>query len=123
MVTFLKAQTASLVATVIDFLVTLIAVEYLGSWYLAGTVLGTATGGVVHFSVSRGWVFYASGKRMREQAGRYFIVWAVNLLLNAAGVWVLTSIAEIDYLFSKVLTGLLVAVFFNYIIQKKYVFR
>lgn len=123
MITFLKAQTASLVATFIDFLVTFIAVEFWGSWYLSGTVLGTATGGIAHFSVSRIWVFNSSDKGIPGQVGRYVLAWAGNLLLNALGVWTLTQYAEMDYLLSKVWAGLLVAFFYNYIIQKKYVFQ
>lgn len=41
MFTFLKAQAASLAASAVDFLVTIIAVELCGFWYVAGTIVGT----------------------------------------------------------------------------------
>ncbi|QCR21594.1 GtrA family protein [Pontibacter sp. SGAir0037] len=123
MFTFLKAQTASLVASAVDFLVTIIAVELLGFWYVAGTVTGTVTGGVTHFTLSRNWVFNSSDKSIPTQVIKYVMVWAGSLLLNAAGVYAITHYVGINYIFSKIFVSLMVGFFYNYIIQKRYVFR
>ncbi|MHC2991838.1 hypothetical protein OB13_09680 [Pontibacter sp. HJ8] len=123
MFTFVKAQAASLVASGVDFLVTILAVELFGLWYMAGTVTGTISGGVTHFSISRGWVFNASERSIPPQIIKYFMVWNGSLMLNASGVFVVTHYAGLNYIFSKVLVSLLVGFFYNFIIQKKYVFK
>ncbi|MCC9138603.1 GtrA family protein [Pontibacter silvestris] len=123
MFTFLKAQAASIVASAADFLVTIIAVELFGCWYLAATIIGTISGGVVHFSLGRTWVFNAIDKNIPTQALKYFMVWNGSLALNASGVFLLTHYAEVNYVFSKAVTSILVGFFYNYIIQKRYVFK
>ena len=123
MFTFLKAQAVSLLASAIDFLITVIAVELIGCWYVLGPIIGTVSGGLTHFSISRSWVFNASEKHMPSQVFRYLMVWIGNLVLNASGVWMVTYFAGINYVVSKALTSILVAFFYNYIIQKRYVFK
>ncbi|WP_242917856.1 GtrA family protein [Pontibacter liquoris] len=123
MFTFLKAQAASLLASFVDFLVTILAVEYFGFWYLAGTVIGTISGGVTHFSLGRTWVFNASGRTMPTQAFKYLMVWNGSLLLNATGVFAVTHYSGVNYMYSKAFTSLFVGFFYNYIIHKRYVFR
>ncbi|WP_266206153.1 GtrA family protein [Pontibacter kalidii] len=123
MFTFLKAQAASLVASAVDFLVTIIAVELLGLWYMAGTMVGTVSGGVTHFALGRTWVFKASDKTIPAQALKYVLVWNGSMLLNASGVYVITRYGGLNYVYSKMITSLLVGVLYNYIIQKRYVFK
>ncbi len=123
MLTFLKAQTASMTATVVDFLVTVLAVELLGAWYVLATVLGTASGGITHFALGREWVFHAEDASLLVQASRYFIIWMGSLFLNAAGVFVITHYSGVSYLISKVIVSILVGVGYNYLMQKKFVFK
>ncbi len=123
MVTFLKSQAASLVGTTVDFLVTILAVELLGLWYVVGTGLGTISGGIINFTLGRTWVFQASANILSRQIFKYFIVWNGSLALNAGGVFLLTHYTGISYLFSKLFISLLVGFFYNYLIQKKYVFQ
>jgi putative flippase GtrA len=123
MITFLKSQAAALVGTAVDFLITVLAVELVGLWYVAGTVLGTISGGIANFALGRTWVFNASTRTIAPQIFKYFMVWNGSLALNAGGVFLLTHYTGSSYLFSKLLTSLLVGFFYNYLIQKKYVFQ
>ncbi|WP_207432330.1 GtrA family protein [Sabulibacter ruber] len=123
MLTFLKAQTASAVATVVDFLVTIIAVEFFKSWYVTASLLGTVCGGVFHFALGRSWVFHSEDADVVPQAMRYFIIWLGSIFLNAAGVYVITHYSGTSYIISKVITSLLVGIGYNYLMQKKFVFR
>lgn len=123
MLLFVKAQAASLVASGVDFLVTFLAVELLGWWYVTGTVTGTLAGGILHFALGRTWIFQATDKTITTQAMKYVMVWNGSLALNAAGVFALTHYAGVNYLFSKLFISILVGFFYNYIIQKKYVFK
>jgi len=121
--TFVKAQTASVIATVFDFLITVFAVEVLGIWYVSASVWGTVSGGGIHFLLSRSWVFPPSSSRILPQLIKYFITWTGSFLLNAAGVFVITHYLGVSYVFSKVISSVMIGVGYNYIFQKKFVFR
>lgn len=123
MVTFLKSQAASFMGSAVDFLVTILGVELLGWWYVAATVTGSISGGITNFTLGRNWVFQASRNTIPGQLIKYFLVWNGSLALNATGVFALTHYAGISYIVSKLFTSVLVGFSYNYIIQKKYVFK
>jgi putative flippase GtrA len=120
---FLKAQAASAAATLVDFSITVILKEWLHCWYLLASILGTIGGGIVNFSMNRRWVFMARDKQMRWQAVKYMIVWIGNLVLVSGGVFLLTHYGSLGYLISKILVSLAVGIFYNYTLQKRFVFK
>ncbi|MBN9383642.1 MAG: GtrA family protein [Chitinophagaceae bacterium] len=121
--TFTKAQAASLVASCVDFLVTWLLVRQLGAPPVPGSVTGTICGGVTHFLISRNWAFSAQEKKWTGQLTRYALVWIGNLILNASGVWLLYHIAGWNVWPAKIVTAIGIAVFYNYVLQKRYVFK
>lgn len=123
MVKFFKAQTASLAATSADLTVTVVLKEWVGLWYLLASMLGTLGGGIVNFSMNRSWVFHAKDQKMYIQAVKYLLVWIGNLLLVSGGVFLLTNYGGISYFLSKVIVSVLIGVMYNYILQKKFVFK
>lgn len=123
MLTFLKAQAAALIATAVDFLVTIFLREGLGIWYLIAGVTGTIFGGVVNFLLGRNWAFAATDKSARGQVFKYLVVWLGNLALNAGGLYLFTSIAGIEYKISKVMVSLIVGIGYNYVFQRFFVFK
>ncbi len=123
MATFIKAQAASLTATAVDFTVTVVLKELLGCWYLLASVLGTFSGGIVNFLMNRSWVFRAKDKKIHFQAMKYIMVWMGNLLLVSGGVFFLTNYGGISYLISKIAVSGIVGMFYNYVLQKRFVFK
>lgn len=123
MFTFIKAQAVSLTASCIDFLVTIFVVEFLGAWYVSGTIAGTVSGGITYFLLGRVWAFDATAKRMLPQMVRYLLVWVGYLLLNAGAVFLMTRYGGTNYVVSKVFVSILLAVSYNYVLQKKFVFK
>ncbi|MBV9987715.1 MAG: GtrA family protein [Chitinophagaceae bacterium] len=121
--TFFKAQAASLTATAVDFSTTVILKEALGCWYLLASMLGTICGGIVNFSMNRRWVFSARDKKMHFQAVKYVLVWVGNLALVSSGVFLLTHYCGLTYLVSKVTVSIFVGFFYNYTLQKRFVFK
>jgi putative flippase GtrA len=122
MFTFIKANIASLVASFCDYLVTIIAVHFFKMNVVLAGVTGTVCGGIINFLMGRHWVFIAHKPGVLSQAKRYFIVWIGNLLLNTLGMFLFTK-AGVNYIIAKVVTSLSVAVFYNYPLQKRYVFK
>jgi putative flippase GtrA len=123
MATFIKAQAASLTATIVDFAVTVLLKEVFHCWYLLASVLGTVSGGVVNFMMNRSWVFQAHDKKIHFQAVKYILVWIGNLVLVSGGVFVLTKYGGFSYIVSKITISVVVGVFYNYVLQKKFVFK
>ena len=123
MIRFAKAQLASFVASVVDYFVTILCVEVLGFWYLAGISTGTIMGGMTNFSIGRHWVFRGGERERNIQLFRYFLVWTGYLLLTTIGVYLLKHFGHQHYLISKVSVSLFLAIAYNYPLQKRYVFR
>jgi len=128
MFTFLKAQAASITATVIDFLTTIILVEVFNCWYLLGSIVGTVVGGITHFTLSRNWVFAAKDGKLHWQAIKYILVWIVYLLLTTGGVYVFTTYVfnnyeKFGYILSKISVAVILSVCYNYVLHKKFVFK
>lgn len=122
MFTYLKAQASSLVASAIDFSVTIIAVNLFGWWYLAASITGTVTGGAVNFYVNRKWVFESESTAIKWQILKYILVWVGNLIIVTAGVFILTYFFNLNYVLAKVLSSVLTGVSYNYIMQKQFIF-
>jgi putative flippase GtrA len=123
MMTFSKAQLASLLATGVDFLVTWLLIRLAGAPVVAGGATGTICGGVTHFLVSRAWVFDAREDKWVAQLNRYVLVWIGNLLLNVSLLWLVVHYSGIGGMYAKVITAVTVAVCYNYTLQKRYVFK
>lgn len=122
MFTFLKANLASLVASGFDYLVTIIAVQFFSVNVVVAGAAGTVCGGIIHFVMGRHWVFVARDSKISDQAKKYFLVWLGNLALNATGMYVFTKLG-VNYIVTKVMVSLLVAVGYNYPFQRGYVFK
>lgn len=129
--TFTKAQLVSLLASGVDFLVAFILFRWTGVTPGQGDsalvtfcgATGTLCGGVTHFMISRTWVFSAQEKKWMDQLNRYALVWVGNLALNAGGLYLLSRYTKIDHMIAKVVTSVVIAVGYNYILQKRYVFK
>lgn len=123
MKTFFKANVASLVASFCDYSITVASKEWLKIDPVWSTVIGTAFGGVINFMINRYWVFDRGKASALVHGKRYFIVWAGNLLLNAAGAYILINLLGVNYMIAKLITSLTVSLAYNYPLQKGYVFK
>lgn len=120
---FIKANIASLISSFCDFLITIVITEFFHYDPFWASVTGTVTGGVINFIIGRYWVFEVRHLNAYQQGTRYFIIWAGNLLLNALGMYILLKLVGLNYILAKVITSVIVAVGYNYPLQKKYVFK
>ena len=123
MITFLKANVASLVASACDFGFAILLKEFFVVDAVAASISGTVLGGIINFIICRHWAFNAGNKNVVKQGARYFVIWGGNLILNALGVYLLIKYGGIDYKIAKLIISLTVAIAYNYPLQKKYVFK
>ena len=127
---FCKAQISSLAATLIDFAVTALLFHFLGVYSVWSTFLGSVTGGVVNCVVNYKWTFRGNEQSKLNVAIKYCLVWCGSIALNtwgtAIGTRVLSGNNDIgldSVLISKVIVAVLVAVLWNFLMQKYFVFK
>ncbi len=134
---FCKAQMSAQLASVVDFLVTILLAWVFGLFYLYATFIGSVAGGVVNCCINYGWVFHAEGVKKKHVAMKYLLVWGGSILLNTWGTYLLTEwltgmkwlnhllgyYVDNVFILSKVIVAVLVAFFWNYQMQRTFVYR
>lgn len=134
---FVKALLSAQFATLVDFITTVLLSSVFGVYYVVGTALGAFAGGVTNCILNYHWVFPGSDGKKRFIALRYFLVWAVSILLNTYGTYLLTELlrgrqwvntllgtySDQVYIFSKIVVAVLVAVLWNYQMQRVFVYK
>lgn len=128
---FLEAQTSSLLSTLSDFALTATLVEFTGLWYVYATTFGSILGGCVNAVINYEWAFRGTSQRKRTIFYRYVMVWFGSLALNTGGTTLVANIISHDgtekgfdtVMVSKTIVAILVAVFWNFLMQKKFVYK
>ncbi|WP_302951087.1 GtrA family protein [Leyella stercorea] len=120
---FGKAQCSAWVASAVDFGITLILTSFAGVWYGYSTFIGAVCGGITNCGINYRWVFHATGMKKKYMAMRYLFVWIGSIVLNTFGTWLLTELSGVNYIISKTIVAAFVAVFWNYHLQRTFVFR
>ncbi|MCW3106075.1 MAG: GtrA family protein [Segetibacter sp.] len=123
MLTFLKANISSSIASFFDYLVTIFLVTFFRVDVVIASTTGTLFGGILNFLIGRTWVFQSRKRKVHQQAMRYGIVWTGNLFLNTSGMYILTKLLKVHYVVAKLFVSLIVGFGYNYVLQKKYVFK
>ena len=122
-VTFTKAQCSASVATVADFALTIVLAKFCHMWYADATLLGAIFGGIVNCSINYRWVFHALGMKKKYVALRYLLVWIGSIALNTYGTYALTEASGMNFVLSKAIVAVAVAVIWNYQMQRVFVFH
>ncbi|PBQ32815.1 GtrA family protein [Sphingobacteriaceae bacterium] len=122
MKTFLKAQFSALIATGVDFLVMICLVEILEWHYTLAVFVGAIGGALTNFLVNRYWAFDLIEQPVKQQSLKYSLVWMGSVLLNVSGVYLMTQVFKVSYIFSKIMVAIIVGLSFNYLLQKNFVF-
>lgn len=130
---FGKAQVTSMEATVVDFSLTYLLLM-LSAHYMVAATVGAVVGGAVNCILNYWWTFSAQGLSYRKVAIRYTMVWAGGVLLRIWGVFVATNYIrdyallenmpqELRVMLAKWVTAVIVSIFWNYMLQRYYVFK
>lgn len=122
-ISFLRYQVAAIIATMVDFFVLIILTELFDVWYVTSTAVGAFCGALTNFIICRYWAFVNSSNNLANQAVKYTIVSAGSLILNTLFVYLLTDFAGVTYSISKIITAIIIAIFYNFTLQKYYVFK
>ena len=133
---FGKAQVSSAFSTAVDFLGTAVVYE-LTEHVVLSTAIGAVMGGVANCTTNYRWTFKGTTRSKRGVAWRYMLVWIGSIVLNTSGtesgVKSLLAVYEsfdivihptlAHVLGVKAFVAAIVAVFWNFLMQKYYVYR
>lgn len=119
---FLRFQVSALIATAVDFLMTIVLKEKGNIHYSLAVAGGATSGALTAFTLNRLWVFKAVRTRPVLQALKYLLVALGSILLNTAGTYLLTELFSLPYLVSKALVSLLIGFTYSYYFSKRFVF-
>ncbi len=122
-ISFLRYNIVAVLATGVDFITLIALTELAGLWYLLSTFTGAVLGAFTAFLLGRYWIFVSKESKIAHQAFRYFLVAAGSVLLNSSGVYFFTEVVNFQYVISKVITAVLVAVCYNYLLSRYFVFK
>jgi len=112
----------SLLTTAFDFGVLTGAVELFHVNYVLATWMGTVVGSLSNFAINKRWAFHGSPLALRHQLLRFMLVQAGASAWHTLGVWLLTRFGGLPYLGSKTVIAALVALAWNYPLNRYFVF-
>lgn len=107
----------------LDYGSTVLLAECGHVWYVTASLTGNVLGGGLQFWMNRIWAFKKGEGNFGDQALKFMLVFAGNILLSAIGVYALTAGLHLNYLLSKTFVSIGLGVTYNYFLQKKFVFR
>ncbi|MCB9334580.1 MAG: GtrA family protein [Flavobacteriales bacterium] len=122
-ISFFQYSAAAIIATMVDFFTLIVLTEFFDVWYVASTAIGALFGAMTNFLVCRYWAFANSSNNLSNQIFKYILVSTGSMCLNTLFVFLLTDLTNINYAISKTITAILVAVFYNFTLQKYFVFK
>lgn len=120
---FFRSQVAAFLGTAVDYFTFFGLTLLIGVWYVYANVIAATLGAITNFLLGRYWAFKAEEGSFGNQAFRYTLVSLGSLILNTSGLYLLTEYTPLGAEISKVLMGILVAVTYNYLMQKFFVFQ
>lgn len=133
---FFKAQCSALIASGTDYAVTGLLLGFTLLPYACSTFFGCLSGGICNCMINYKWVFQIHHGSKTKIGLRYFLVWTASLLLNTGGTCLLAQLwcqapflgllshsPEQIYLISRILISVCCAVFWNYPMQRFFVYK
>jgi putative flippase GtrA len=134
---FLRAQFSSQMASLLDFLLTILIVRCFSMYYVYASFIGSVGGGIFNCLINYKWTFHAKDCKIKYVVIKYFSVWVGSILLNTYGTYALTESLRtipwvrdtLSYYFAdfflvpKIIVSLLIGFFWNYQLQRVFVYR
>lgn len=131
---FMRAQLSAQVATVTDFLLSILLNQFAGVYYVYATLAGSIAGGLVNCIINYKWTFRTDDCSPIHVLFKYILVWIGSIGLNLWGTYLLTEFLMIQdgllrfhpstaFITSKVIIAIMVAVLWNYNLHRTFVFK
>ncbi|MBK8700040.1 MAG: GtrA family protein [Saprospiraceae bacterium] len=119
----MRSLFTSLTATIVDFLVSVICAEFLFIYYVTATTIGGLFGATTSFFLGRVWVFKKKNGKLRNQLIRFLFTNTFSIFLNTSGVFFIVETFDLSFVWSRVWVASFVGFFFNFLMNRYFVFR
>ncbi len=121
-ISFLRSQVSAGFGNGLDFVISCLFHRF-GQLAIIATFFGATIGGIVHFFFSRFWSFKADHIPIQGQAIRFLIANVSSIGLNMLGVYLIHDLLHVYFPVARLGVSFFVGFFFNFPIQRWYVFR
>lgn len=118
----LRAQLSASVATAFDLAITVALVSGVGIAAPLAGATGSVVGGGINFTLNRRWAYNATARGWRRQVMRYLLVWCGYVLLSYGLLGFGVDVIGWHYLPVKLAVMALLAVGWNHLLHRRYVF-
>lgn len=122
--TLSKAELSSTVSSIVDFGLA-IGLQEIGILpYQWSNMLGVISGGLTNCCINYRYVFKTTSRTKVGVAWRYLLVWLGSMSFNGIGTNIVTAEMGSQWFIPvKCAIAIIVAIFFNYPLQHKFVFK
>lgn len=121
--TFVRSVLVSVIATITDYAVALSMHHLFHYEEVLSTTVGSSIGAIVSFYMNRWWAFKSKDGKLSTQAIKYLVTLAISIFLNSTGVYFLKEYAGLPFFIERIIVTILVGVFVNYQLFKRFVFK
>jgi putative flippase GtrA len=125
--TFARAQFSAFVCGMCDYFIMILLTEFTKIHYTVSIAIACVIGAIMNFSVNKIWTFYSKNNHYKfsltQQIWRFLFVVVSSIGLKMFGTYLLTTYLHIDYKISRLITDVIVSIFYNYMLQRYWVFK
>lgn len=121
--TFLRAQIVSLCATGVDFMISVFLYQFCAVYYVSATTIGAFCGAITAFALGRNWAFLNKKGKISVQFLRFVVINAFSIFGNTTGVFFFKENFDLPFLTSRIIVAVLIGIFFNFFMNRYFVFR
>jgi putative flippase GtrA len=125
--TFARAQFSAFVCGMCDYVIMILLTEFTRIHYTVSIAIACTIGAIMNFSVNKYWTFYSKKSSyefsLSQQLWRFLFVVVSSIGLKILGTYLLTAYVHIDYKISRLITDMIVSIFYNYMLQRYWVFK
>lgn len=120
---FGKAQLSAFLGGLADFAIYTVCLQFFFFSAHGSNIISGSLGAVVNFLVNRYWAFDSKATPVRDQLWKFVLVVLGSITLKSTGIYFLVDYLFLNPFYSKLIVELLVSLFFNFTMQKYWVFR
>jgi len=119
---WIRHHLVAIASTGADYAVMVSCVELAKVRPVPATLVGAVAGAVASFTLNRLFTYHATKEAVSGQGWRYALVSLASLGLNAAGEALFNGVLGLQYLLARLITSVIVSNFWNYPLQRFFVF-
>lgn len=110
------------ISNIVDFASLYILTEFIGIHYTISVAISFILGTTTNYIISIKWIFKRGTYNIYSEFSLVLIISAIGLLLNELIIYLLVEYLFFHYMFSKVISVIIV-MFWNFFARKRWIFR